>query len=34
MKILKGRFKKSHDCHILIGQFLLNATRGILPVKV
>jgi hypothetical protein len=34
MKILKGRFKKSHDCHILIGQFLPNATRGILPVKV
>jgi hypothetical protein len=23
MKILKVRFKKSHDCHILIGQFFL-----------
>jgi hypothetical protein len=34
MKILKVRFKKSYDCHILIGQFLAIAIRGILPVKV
>jgi hypothetical protein len=34
MKTLKARFKKSHDCHILIGQFLPIAIRGILPVKV
>jgi hypothetical protein len=33
-KILKVRFKKSHDCHILMGQFLAIAIRGILPVKV
>jgi hypothetical protein len=33
-KILKVPFKKSHDCHILIGQFLAIAIRGILPVKV
>jgi hypothetical protein len=34
MKTLKVCFKKSHDCHILIGQFLATATRGILLVKV
>jgi hypothetical protein len=34
MKTLKVCFKKSHDCHILIGQFLPIAIRGILPVKV
>jgi hypothetical protein len=34
MKTLKVRFKKSHDCHILIGQFLPIAIRGILSVKV
>jgi hypothetical protein len=34
MNTLKIRFKKSHDCHILIGQFLPIAIRGILPVKV
>jgi hypothetical protein len=34
MKILKVHFKKSHDCHILIGQFLPIAIRGILLVKV
>jgi hypothetical protein len=34
MKTLKVRFKESHDCHILIGQFLAIAIRGILPVKV
>ncbi len=34
MKILKERFKKSHDCHILIGQFIPIAIRGILPIKV
>jgi hypothetical protein len=34
MKILKVHFKKSHDCHILIGQFLAIAIRGILLVKV
>jgi hypothetical protein len=34
MKTLKIYFKKSHDCHILIGQFLPIAIRGILPIKV
>jgi hypothetical protein len=34
MKILKVCFKKSHDCHILIGQFIPIAIRGILPVKI
>jgi hypothetical protein len=34
MKILKVHFKKSHDYHILIGQFLAIAIRGILSVKV
>jgi hypothetical protein len=34
MKTLKIRFNKSHDCHILIGQFLPVAIRGILPIKV
>jgi hypothetical protein len=34
MKTLKVRFKKSHDCHILMGQFLAIAIRCILPVKV
>jgi hypothetical protein len=34
MKILKVSFKKSHDCHILIGQFVPIAIRGILLVKV
>jgi hypothetical protein len=34
MKTLKVHFKKSRDCHILIGQFLPIAIRGILPVKV
>jgi hypothetical protein len=34
MNTLKVRFKKSHDCHILIGQFLPIPIRGILPVKV
>jgi hypothetical protein len=34
MKTLKVRFKKSHDCHTLIGQFLPIAIRGILLVKV
>jgi hypothetical protein len=34
MKILKVHFKKSHDYHILIGQFLPIAIRGILPIKV
>jgi hypothetical protein len=34
MKTLKVCFKKSHDCHILIGQFFPIAFRGILPVKV
>jgi hypothetical protein len=34
MKILKVHFKKSHDSHILIGQFLPIAIRGILSVKV
>jgi hypothetical protein len=34
MKTLKVRFKKSHDCHILIGQFLSIANRDILSVKV
>jgi hypothetical protein len=34
MKTLKVCFKKSHDCHILIGQFLPITIRGILPVKV
>jgi hypothetical protein len=34
MKTLKVHFKKSHDCHILIGQFLPIAIRDILSVKV
>jgi hypothetical protein len=34
MKTLKVHFKKSHDCHILIGQFLPIAIGGILPVKI
>jgi hypothetical protein len=34
MKTLNLHFKKSHDCHILIGQFLPIAMRGIVPVKV
>jgi hypothetical protein len=34
MKTLKVCFKKSYDCHILIGQFLPIAIRDILPVKV
>jgi hypothetical protein len=34
MKTLKVHFKKSHDRHILIGQFLPIAIRGILLVKV
>jgi hypothetical protein len=34
MRILKVRFKKSHDCHILIGQFLSIVIRGIFVVKV
>jgi hypothetical protein len=34
MNTLKVRFKKSHGSHILIGQFLPIAIRGILPVKV
>jgi hypothetical protein len=34
MNILKVCFKKSHDYHILIGQFLPIAIRGNLPVKV
>jgi hypothetical protein len=33
MKTLKVRFKKSHDCHILIGQFLPIAISGIPLVK-
>jgi hypothetical protein len=33
-KILKIHFKKSHGCHILIGQFLPIAIIGILLVKV
>jgi hypothetical protein len=31
---LKVHFKKSHDYHILLGQFLAIAIRGILPIKV
>jgi hypothetical protein len=34
MKTLKVCFKKSHDCHILIGRFLAIAIRGILPVNI
>jgi hypothetical protein len=34
MKTLKVCFKKSHDCHILIGQFHPIAIRGILQVKI
>jgi hypothetical protein len=34
MKTLKVHFQKSHDCHILIGQFLPIANRDILLVKV
>jgi hypothetical protein len=33
METLKVHFKKSHDCHILMGQLLAIAIRGILPVK-
>jgi hypothetical protein len=33
-KTLKVYFKKSHNCHILMGQFLAIAIRGILSVKV
>jgi hypothetical protein len=34
MKTLKVHFKNSHDCHILMGQFLGIAIRGILLFKV
>jgi hypothetical protein len=34
IKTLKVHFKKSHDCHIFMGQFLAIAIRGILPIKV
>jgi hypothetical protein len=34
IKTLKVHFKKSHDCHILIGQFLPIAIGGILLLKV
>jgi hypothetical protein len=34
MKTLKIHFKKSHDCHILMGQFLAIVIRGILLIKV
>jgi hypothetical protein len=34
MKTLKVHFKKSHDYHIFIGQFLAIAIRGILLVKI
>jgi hypothetical protein len=34
VKTLKVHFKKSHDCHILMGQFHAIAIRCILPVKV
>jgi hypothetical protein len=34
MKTMKVHFKKSHDCHILMGQFLAIAIRGILLTKV
>jgi hypothetical protein len=34
MKTLKVHFKKSHSCHILMGQIFAIAIRGILPVKV
>jgi hypothetical protein len=34
MKTLKVCFKKSHDCYILMGQFLAIVIRGILSVKV
>jgi hypothetical protein len=34
MKTLKVRFKKSHDCHILMGLFLALVIRAILSVKV
>jgi hypothetical protein len=34
IKTLKVHFKKSHDCHIFMGQFLAIAIRDILPIKV
>jgi hypothetical protein len=34
IKTLKVHFKKSHDCHIFIGQFLPITIRGILLAKV
>jgi hypothetical protein len=34
IKTLKVHFKKSHDCHILIGPFLPIVITCILPVKV
>jgi hypothetical protein len=34
IKTLKIHFRKSHDCHILMGQFLAIAIRGIIQVKV
>jgi hypothetical protein len=34
IKTLKVRFKKLHDCHIFIGQFLHITIRGILSVIV
>jgi hypothetical protein len=34
MTTLKVRFEKSHDCHILMGQFLAIAIRGIFAVNV
>jgi hypothetical protein len=34
IKTLKVHFKKSHDYHILMRQFLSITIRGILPVKV
>jgi uncharacterized protein Smg (DUF494 family) len=34
MKTLKVHLKKSHNCHILIGQFLPIVIRGILSIKV
>jgi hypothetical protein len=34
MKTLKVRFKKSHDCHVLMGLFLSIPIRGIPPVEV
>jgi hypothetical protein len=34
MKTLKIRFKKSHDCHILMGQLLAITIRGIFLIMV